>query len=66
MNNRPMKIFLSSKGEKMSVGDIKGARRRTKLLKRKGHYPKVPGLSVQALIQRNKDVAARAAKIKKG
>lgn len=50
----------------MSVGDIKGARRRTKLLKRKGHYPKVPGLSVQALIQRNKDVAARAAKIKKG
>lgn len=50
----------------MSVGDIKGYRRRVKLLKRAGHFPKAPGMSVQALIQRGKDLAARAAKIKKG
>lgn len=50
----------------MSVGDIKGSRRRAKLLKRAGHFPKAPGMSVQALIQRNKDIASKAAKIKKG
>lgn len=50
----------------MSVGDIKGSRRRNLLAKRRGHFPKPSGLNVMALIQRNKEIALRAAKAKGG
>lgn len=46
----------------MSVGDNKGARRRIKILQRKGHYPKKSGLSVSESIARAKETALRMQK----
>lgn len=46
----------------MSVGDIKGARRRFKQLERKGHAPRRTGRSVQEMIENNRRIAQRAAK----
>lgn len=48
----------------MSVGDIKGSRRRIKILKAEGHFPKKHGLSVSEMIIRNRTIAARMAKAK--
>lgn len=46
----------------MSVGDIKGSRRRANILKAKGHFPPRRGLSVSEYIERNRAIAMRAAK----
>lgn len=46
----------------MSVGDIKGSRRRIKILKAKGHYPVAHNYSIAEAITRNRIVAARMAK----
>jgi hypothetical protein len=49
----------------MSVGDIKGARRRFKQRQRKGEAPKKQGLSTTQLIERNRRIAANQAKTAK-
>lgn len=46
----------------MSVGDIKGSRRRFKILTRKGQAPKRPGHSTSEAIARERAFAARQAK----
>jgi hypothetical protein len=46
----------------MSVGDVKGFRRRMKVLAILGHAPKPSGLSVSESIAREREAAARAAK----
>lgn len=46
----------------MSVGDIKGSRRRMKILRALGHFPPKRGLSVSESIDRNRRIAARMAK----
>jgi len=46
----------------MSVGDVKGFRRRLKTLEQKGHTPKRSHRSVSESIDHNRAVAARAAK----
>lgn len=46
----------------MSVGDVKGFRRRLKVLKHKGHLPKPSGISIQDAVAREKAIAAAAAK----
>lgn len=43
----------------MSVGDIKGARRRFKDRQKKGHAPKKSGLNVAQSIARHRAIAAR-------
>lgn len=49
----------------MSVGDVKGSRRRFKQREKLGHTPKRSGLSVSESIARNKEIALRQAKVKK-
>ena len=49
----------------MSVGDVKGFRRRLKVLKHKGHLPKPASGSVQESVAREKAAALAAAKRKK-
>lgn len=51
----------------MSIGDIKGARRRFKKRQQLGHAPKPNGLSIAQSIERNREVARRqlAVKVKK-
>lgn len=49
----------------MSIGDIKGSRRRAKILKAKGHFPPKRGLSVSEYIERNRAIAQRAMKAAK-
>lgn len=49
----------------MSIGDIKGARRRFKVRKAAGQAPKPAGLSVSAMIERNRQKAANQAKAAK-
>lgn len=46
----------------MSVGDIKGARRRIKVLKQKGHFPRPASGSIAQSIAKAKELAARMAK----
>jgi len=46
----------------MSVGDIKGSRRRIKQLRAVGHFPKRAGLTVAESIVRNRAQAARMLK----
>jgi len=46
----------------MSVGDIKGARRRFREAQRNGHAPRPKGRSVADMIEKNRALAARAAK----
>lgn len=50
----------------MSVGDVKGYRRRLKILRRMGHAPKKTELSVAGAIDRNRRIAARMAKAASG
>ena len=45
----------------MSVGDIKGSRRRIKQLKAQGHFPRTTSLSFVASLQWEKDKARRMA-----
>ena len=45
----------------MSVGDIKGSRRRFKVRQINGHAPTPKGVSVSALIERNRKIAQRMA-----
>lgn len=45
----------------MSVGDMKGSRRRIKRLKSDGNFPKASGLSVSQSIDRNRETARRMA-----
>lgn len=49
----------------MSVGDVKGSRRRFKALVAKGHAPRPAGRSVAHSIEREKAKAARIAKAAK-
>lgn len=46
----------------MSVGDIKGARRRFRIRQINGHAPTPKGRSAAELIERNRAIAARMAK----
>lgn len=46
----------------MSVGDIKGYRRRFKIRQINGHAPRPAGRSVAQSIERNRIIAARMAK----
>ncbi len=48
----------------MSVGDIKGYRRRFKILKQLGHAPTPKGRSVGEAVEAARRAAARQAKIK--
>lgn len=50
----------------MSVGDVKGSRRRFKIRQIQGHAPKPSGLSVAQSIARNREVALRMAKSSAG
>lgn len=49
----------------MSVGDIKGARRKAKQRERDGHAPRKQGLSVAQSIERNRAIAKRMAQVGK-
>lgn len=49
----------------MSVGDIKGFRRRLKVLEVKGHMPKRASVSVAVSVQRERERAMKAAKIRR-
>ena len=49
----------------MSIGDVKGSRRRFKTRRAEGHAPKPVGLSVSAMIERNRIKAANAQKAAK-
>ena len=49
----------------MSIGDVKGSRRRFKVRKAAGTAPKPVGMSVSAMIERNRQKAANAAKVSK-
>lgn len=46
----------------MSVGDVKGFRRRLKQLERKGHMPVRSHLTVAESIAKNREIAARVYK----
>mgnify|MGYP007089694368 CR=1 FL=1 len=50
----------------MSVGDIKGSRRRFKQLRREGHAPRAAGVSVSVSIERARKLAAAEQKRKAG
>lgn len=49
----------------MSVGDVKGYRRRQKILRQAGELPKKSGLSVSASIERNRRIALNQQKAAK-
>jgi hypothetical protein len=49
----------------MSVGDVKGYRRRLKQMRNAGHAPKRSGLSVAASIDRNRRIALSMARVAK-
>lgn len=49
----------------MSVGDIKGYRRRIRAFQKLGHFPRKSGRSVGESIEYNRRIAAKAAKASK-
>ena len=50
----------------MSVGDVKGSRRRFKVAQQQGHAPRAKGRSVSESVARERALAQRLAKVAMG